>query len=89
MFNNTLRGGNMVQNILRLPEVKAHTGLSRSSIYLQVSQGTFTKQISIGKRAIGWPGREVEAIVAARIAGKHDAEIRQLVVKLEAARKAA
>jgi hypothetical protein len=34
----------------------------------------------------GWPGEEVEALNAARIAGKTDAEIRALVVKLEAAR---
>ncbi len=38
---------------------------------------------------LGWPSSEVVAINAARIAGKSDEEIRALVVKLEAARKAA
>jgi prophage regulatory protein len=38
---------------------------------------------------VGWPSSEVEALNAARIAGKTDQEIRVLVVKLEAARKAA
>jgi prophage regulatory protein len=45
--------------------------------------------VSLGARAVGWPSGEVAAINAARIAGKPDEEIRALVVKLEAARKAA
>ena len=79
----------MAQTILRLPAVKARTGLSRSTLYNHVSQGTFTKQVSIGERAVGWPEGEVDAIVAARIAGRADPDIRLLVTKLEAARKAA
>jgi prophage regulatory protein len=31
----------MTHTILRLPNVKASTGLSRSTIYLRISQGTF------------------------------------------------
>jgi prophage regulatory protein len=38
---------------------------------------------------VGWPSCEVDALIVARIAGKTDAEIRSLVVKLEAARKTA
>jgi len=40
-------------------------------------------------RATGTPDNEVDALIAARIAGKTDEEIRALVAKLEAARKAA
>ena len=41
--------------ILRLPAVKTHTGLSRSTIYLRVSQGTFPKPVSLGgRRWDGW-----------------------------------
>ena len=50
----------MVNNILRLPTVKSRTGLSRSSIYLRVSQGMFPKQVSLGGRAVGWLESEVE-----------------------------
>lgn len=39
------------------------------------------------RRQTGWPSSEVAAINAARIAGKSDEEIRELVLKLEAARK--
>jgi len=48
----------------------------------------FTKPVSLGGRAVGWPAHEVAALNAARIAGHSDAEIRDLVVKLETARKA-
>ncbi|CAM2928557.1 helix-turn-helix transcriptional regulator [Moritella viscosa] len=44
----------MSNKIVRLPHVKSQTGLSRSSIYLRMSQGEFPKSISLGARAIGW-----------------------------------
>ncbi len=77
----------MLNTILRLPAVKAETGNSRSTHYLRIAQGLFTKPVSIGPRAVGWPAIEVAAINSARIAGKSDGEIRTLVLKLEAARK--
>jgi len=89
MFNNTRRGANMLQTIFRLPAVKSETGLSRSTLYLRISQGLWPKPVNLGARAVGWPAREVAAVNAARIAGKSDEEIRALVVKLESTRKAA
>lgn len=77
----------MNRTILRLPAVKSESGLSRSTIYLRISQNLWTKPVSLGARAVGWPSDEVAAINAARIAGKTDDEIRALVEKLEAARK--
>ena len=77
----------MLQTIYRLPAVKTESGYSRSTIYLRIAQGLWTKQVSLGPRCVGWPAHEVEALNAARIAGKTDEEIRALVVKLEAARK--
>ena len=77
----------MINTILRLPAVKSKSGLSRSTIYLRITQGLWTKPVSLGARAVGWPSNEVAALNAARIAGKTDEEIRTLVAKLEAARK--
>jgi prophage regulatory protein len=77
----------MTHTILRLPAVKTSNGLSRSTLYLRIAHGLFTKPVSLGGRAVGWPSNEVAALNAARIAGKSDAEVRDLVVKLEAARK--
>ena len=77
----------MMKTILRLPAVKTQSGLSRSTIYLRIAEGLLTKPVSLGARAVGWPSDEIEAINAARIAGKNDEEIRTLVAKLESARK--
>jgi prophage regulatory protein len=89
MFNNAQGGANMSQKIHRLPAVKSQSGLSRSTVYLRIAQRLWTKPISLGGRAVGWPENEVDALNAARIAGKSDEEIRALVVKLETTRKAA
>ena len=39
---------------LRLPEVLARTGLSRSTIYVRMAQGRFPRSVSLGGRAVGW-----------------------------------
>lgn len=41
--------------ILRRPDVEIRTGLSRSTIYAMMAEGSFPKPIKIGKRAVGWP----------------------------------
>lgn len=79
----------MTHTIQRLPAVLHERGRSRSSHYLDIKQGLFTPPVHIGARAVGWPSSEVAALNSARIAGKSDEEIRGLVVKLQAARKAA
>jgi prophage regulatory protein len=53
--------------ILRLPAVKAATGLSRSTIYERISAGTFPKPIPLGDHAIGWLASEVGAWIQQRI----------------------
>lgn len=57
----------MAQMILRLPEVKARTGLSRSSIYAGIQAGTFPKPIKLGPRAVGWPSDTVDKWIEDRI----------------------
>lgn len=74
-------------SILRMPAVKAETGhRSHASIYNAIKAGLFTTGVAIGQRSVGWPSEEVHAINAARIAGKSDAEIRELVNRLHAKR---
>ncbi len=46
---------------LRLPEVQARTGKSRSAIYEGVKNSTFPKPIKLGPRAVGWIEAEIEA----------------------------
>ena len=74
-------------SILRMPAVKAETGhKSHASIYNAIKAGLFTKPVHIGRRSVGWPSIEVDAINTARIAGKSDGEIRELVIRLHAKR---
>ncbi len=49
-----------MHTILRLPAVKAITGLSRSTIYIRISKGTFPTPVSLGGRAVGWLEAEVQ-----------------------------
>ena len=57
----------MTHTILRLPAVKARTGLSRSTIYLRIAEGGFPKSISLGGRAVGWIESEIQAWVQQQI----------------------
>ena len=50
----------MAITILRLPSVKARTGLSTSTIYLQMSRGNFPRPISLGARAVGWISADID-----------------------------
>ena len=58
----------MATTILRLPTVISRTGLSRSTIYLRVSQGAFPMQVSLGGRAVGWIETEIQSWLEERIA---------------------
>ncbi len=50
----------MALSIVRLPAVMAQVGLSRSTIYLRISEGKFPKPISLGGRAVGWVESDVQ-----------------------------
>ena len=52
---------------LRLPEVMARTGLSRSTIYVRLEQGCFPRPVSLGSRAVGWIEAEVDEWMRQRI----------------------
>lgn len=77
----------MPERILRLPEVKTMCGLSRTSIYLHISESLFPQPLLLGRRMVGWPEREIAAMNAARIRGESDEAIRVLVSELVLARK--
>lgn len=57
----------MSTNILRLPAVKARTGLSRSTIYARISAGEFPKAVNLGARAVGWLESEVNAWLSQQV----------------------
>jgi prophage regulatory protein len=63
-----------MHTILRLPEVKRSTGLSRSTIYLRIAEGRFPKPVSLGGRAVGWLEAEVQDWLTRRIEASRKAK---------------
>ena len=51
---------NLQHKLLRLPEVKATTGLSKSTIYARIAEGTFPKQIPLGPRLVVWVESDIQ-----------------------------
>jgi len=47
--------------IIRITEVMAMTGLSRSGIYATIEEGTFPAQLKLSVRSSGWLESEVIA----------------------------
>ncbi len=57
----------MPNAILRLPAVKARTGLSRSSIYRLEALGDFPKRVGLGMRAVGWLSEDIDSFIESRV----------------------
>lgn len=50
---------------VRLPQVKAQTGLSERTIYRRAAKGTFPRQVEIGENSVAWRESELAAWKAA------------------------
>jgi prophage regulatory protein len=73
--------------ILRMPAILAEMGYrSHASVYSAIHAGLLTHPVPIGRRAVGIPSEEVQAVNAARIAGQTEQQIRELVNRLHTAR---
>ena len=57
-----------VEKLLRLPQVQSATGLSKSTIYARISEGTFPKQIPIGPRLVVWVESDIQNWIAEQVA---------------------
>ena len=57
----------MANTVVRLPRVKAKTGLSRSTIYAQIAQGKSPRPLTLGPRAVGWLEADIEAWLLSRL----------------------
>lgn len=53
--------------ILRRSDVESLTGMSRSSIYAMMAEGSFPKSIRLTARAVGWLEDEVHEWIKTRI----------------------
>lgn len=70
-----------MSRLQKIRAVSENAGIARSTIYRDIRRGTFPKPVKIGTVS-AWPSDEVAAVNAARIAGKSDDEIRQLIASL-------
>jgi prophage regulatory protein len=56
-----------ILTILRRKQVEVRTGLSRSTIYAMMRDGSFPAPVALGAKAVGWLQSEVEQWIAERI----------------------
>ena len=56
-----------MNRLLRLPDVKALTGLGRSTIYLKMGKGEFPNAVKLGERAVAWPQADIERWIQERV----------------------
>ena len=52
--------------MLRMPEVMARTGLSRTTLWRRMRAGTFPAATSLGENSIGWPESEIAEWLSSR-----------------------
>jgi prophage regulatory protein len=50
-------------SLLRLPDVRARTGLSSSSISRREAAGTFPRRVRIGENSVAWYLSDIEDFV--------------------------
>ena len=60
-------------SVLRRKQVQHITGLSRSSIYAKVSEGTFPKPIKLSERSVGWLEHEIQQWLQSRVSATRGA----------------
>ncbi len=79
-----------MRKLIRLHEVLAATGLSRSEIYRLEALGHFPKRVPISERSTAWAQDEIEKWVEARIAQREKAIAKRKTIgsKLLSARSA-
>jgi prophage regulatory protein len=53
--------------LLRLPQVKASIGLSKSTIYARIAEGTFPKQIPLGPRLVVWVESDIQKWITEQV----------------------
>jgi prophage regulatory protein len=59
---------NFQQKLLRLPQVKTITGLSKSTIYSRISDCSFPKQIPLGSRTVVWLESDIQKWIIEQVA---------------------
>ena len=69
--------------IIKLYQILSKYPKSKTALYDDIKDNLFPKGINLGARSVGYIESEVEAVIEARIQGKSNSEIRELVTQLE------
>jgi prophage regulatory protein len=72
----------MLDKIVRPGGIKPIMGYSTRTAYTQVQLGLLPPPVTLAAKATGWPESELAAVQRARIAGKSESFIKQLVQDL-------
>ncbi len=66
------------ERIVRLKTVLARTGLSRSTIYRKIAEGTFPRQIKISANGTGWHEPDINHWIADPVRWRPRREVDQV-----------
>jgi prophage regulatory protein len=55
------------ERLIRLPEVKARTGLGTTTVYRRMNEGTFPRPINLGGGRVAWIESQIDAWIQACI----------------------
>jgi prophage regulatory protein len=69
----TSRNDESKQTFIRLTQVRARTGLSRSTLYAYMRDGRFPAPIAISERCVAWVESEIDTWIADRVAASRRA----------------
>jgi prophage regulatory protein len=58
---------NCSEALMRLPQGKSMTGLSKSTIYARITESTFPKQIPLGPRLVVWVESDIQNWIAKQV----------------------
>lgn len=51
-------------SLLRMPEVRRRTGLSATSVYRKMAEGTFPPQVRLGPKMVAWYQSDIETFIS-------------------------
>jgi prophage regulatory protein len=57
----------VVMKLIKLKDVMDITGLGRSTIYKYITEATFPKPVSLGKKSVAWVESEVQEWIMEKI----------------------
>ncbi|WP_042778690.1 helix-turn-helix transcriptional regulator [Sinorhizobium fredii] len=60
----------MAIRILPIDDVIERTGLSRRTLYHEISEGRFPRSVQLTSRRVGWPEADIEAWISDKIAAR-------------------